>query len=413
MESSPAQSAPAETSKPEERSLPKKPASRAKRPRGTGSVFKPRGGKFFYIAYYPVSSGGFQKTESSGSTLKMVAQEMLRDRLEKIRQGLYCETPPRKITFQVLADDLLNDYRINRRHTIKDAESRIENHLQPFFGNYLAAAITTEKAREYLLLRREEGAADGTIQQELSLLKRAFRLASRATPPKVARVPYIQMPRCDNVRKGFIEHEGYTQLLAALPEYLRPVVTMAYHTGMRLGEIVSLRWENVELLNRLVRLNAGETKNGDGRVIPLGDELLESLKSQLHLRNTAVPHCPLVFFRIIKTKENPSPSWVPIGDFRKVWETACAKCGLAGRIFHDLRRSAVRNLVRAGVQERVAMRISGHKTRSVFDRYNIIDESDLKLAVRKLQKFQDAAEPGCQPAPAEARVSTAKSAFVN
>ena len=120
-----------------------------------------------------------------------------------------------------------------------------------------------------------------------------------------------------------------------------------------------------------------------------------------------------MFFRIIKTKENPIPSWVPIGDFRKVWETACAKCGLTGRIFHDLRRSAVRNLVRAGVQERVAMRISGHKTRSVFDRYNIIDEDDLKFAVRKLQKFQDAAEPACQPAPADTRVSTARSAFVN
>ena len=396
-------------SNPQERSLPKTSARKAKRPRGTGSIFKM--GKYFYLAYY--LPNGFQKTESSRSTLKTVAQEMLRDRLEKIRQGLYCETPPRKVTFQTLADDLIDDYEINQRHSLNDAKSRIENHLKPFFGNYLAAAITTEKAKEYLLLRRAEGAADGTIEQELALLKRAFRLASRATPPKVARVPYIQMPRCDNVRKGFIEHEGYAQLLAALPEYLRPVVTMAYCTGMRRGEIVSLRWENVDLLNRLVRLNAGETKNGEGRMIPLGDELLESLKSQLHLRNTAVPDCPLVFFRIIKTKENPTPSWVPIGDFRKVWETACAKCGLAGRIFHDLRRSAVRNLIRAGVQERVAMRISGHKTRSVFDRYNIIDESDLKLAVRKLQKFQDAAEPACQPAHAVSSTPADRPEFVN
>jgi integrase len=326
-------SAPAE-SNPQERSLPKTTARKSKRPRGTGSIFKM--GKYFYLAYY--LPNGFQKTESSRSIRKSVAQAALLDRLEKIRQGLYCEIPPRKVTFQMLADDLLADYRINRRRTIKDAESRIKNHLQPFFGNYLAAAITTEKAREYLLLRRAEGAADGTLQNELALLKRLLSLASRATPPKVARVPYIQMPTNDNVRKGFIEHEGYTLLLAALPEYLRPVVTMAYHTGMRRGEIMALRWENVDILNGLVRLNVGETKNGEGRMIPLGDELLESLKSQLHLRNTAVPDCPLVFFRIIMTKENPTPSWVPIGDFRKVWETACAKCGLAGRIFHDLRR---------------------------------------------------------------------------
>jgi integrase len=221
------------------------------------------------------------------------------------------------------------------------------------------------------------------------------------------------MPRCDNVRKGFIEHEAYTHLRAALPEYLRAVVTMAYCTGMRRGEIVSLRWENVDLLNRLVRLNAGETKNGDGRVIPLGDDLLESLKSQLHLRNTTVPDCPLVFFRIVKTKETPTLGWVPIGDFRKVWDSACAKSGLTGRLFHDLRRSAVRALIRSGVQERVAMMISGHKTRSVFDRYNIVSEQDLTDAVRKLQKFQGAAEPACQPTQAETRVSPARSAFVN
>src|ERR1700746_2842392 len=159
---------------------PKPVPRRATRPRGTGSIFKM--GKYFYWAYSPPN--GFQKTESSRSTLKTVAQEMLRDRLEKIRQGLYCETPPRKVTFQVLADDLLADYRINRRRTIKDAESRIKNHLLPFFGNYLAAAITTERAKEYLLLRRTEGAADGTLQQELSLLKVMFSLASRATPPK-------------------------------------------------------------------------------------------------------------------------------------------------------------------------------------------------------------------------------------
>ena len=406
-ERSPVQSALAE-SNPQERSLPKTTARKAKRPRGTGSIFKM--GKYFYLAYY--LPNGFQKTESSRSTLKTVAQEMLRDRLEKIRQGLYCETPPRKVTFQTLADDLLDDYRINRRRTIKDAQSRIENHLRPFFGNFLAAAITTEKAREYLLLRQSQ-ASDGTIQQELALLKRMFSLASRATPPKVARVPYIQMPRVSNARTGFVERDGYTRLLAALPEYLRPLVTMAYSTGMRRGEIVSLKWENVDLLNHLVRLHPGATKNGEGRVIPLGDELLDALQSQLHLRNTTVPDCPLVFFRVIKTKDNPVPDWLPIGDFRRAWEAASTESGLTSQKFHDLRRSAVRNLVRSGVQERVAMMISGHKTRSVFDRYNIVSEQDLTDAVRKLQKFQDTAEPAPQPAPAEARVSTARSAFVN
>lgn len=252
---------------------PKPAPRRAKRPRTTGSIFKM--GKYFYLAYY--LPNGFQKTKSSRSTLKTVTQEMLRGRLEKIRQGLglYCETPPRKITFDALANEVLADYRINRRRSIKDAESRIKNHLRPLFGSYIAAAITTDKAREYLLQRRSEGAADGTIQSEIALLRRMFGLAIRSG--KIARAPYLPVPRVDNVRKGFIEREDYMKLLAALPEYLRPMVTMAYTTGMRRGEIVSLRWQNVDLLNRLVRLSSGETKNGDGRVIPLGDELLESL----------------------------------------------------------------------------------------------------------------------------------------
>jgi integrase len=413
MEGSPAQSAPAETSELKEQAcrLPKTVARRAKRPRGTGSIFKPRGAKFFYIEYYPVSGGGFQKTESSGSTLKTVAQEMLRDRLEKIRQGLYCETPPRKVTFDSLANSLLDDYRINYRRSIQDAEGRLENHLRPFFGSYLAPAITTEKAREYLLKRRAEGAADGTIQQEMALLKRTFSLAIRSN--KIARAPYIPVPRVDNVRKGFIEREGYIRLHAELPEYLRPFVTMAYTTGMRRGEIVTLKWDNVDLLSGIVRLNVGETKNGEGRVIPLGEELLECLKSQLRLRNNTVPDCPLVFFRIIRTKENPVPSWVPIGDFRKVWETACAKCGLVGLLIHDLRRAAVRNLLRAGVQEQVAMKLSGHLTRAIFARYNIVSEQDLTDAVRKLQRFQEAAEPACPPAQVGPSVSPAQSALVN
>jgi hypothetical protein len=107
------------------------------------------------------------------------------------------------------------------------------------------------------------------------------------------------------------------------------------------------------------------------------------------------------------------PSWVPIGDFRKVWETACAKCGLVGLLVHDLRRTAVRNLIRAGVQEQVAMAISGHLTRAVLSRYNIVSEHDLTDAVRKLQKFQEAAEPACAPAETQPRVPSARPVFVN
>jgi integrase len=388
---------------------PNQAARRPRRPRGTGSVY--RLGKFWYVAYYVAT--GKQVTESSRSTLKTVAEHMLRDRIERVRQGLLSAPSPRKMTFEALVTDLLNDYRINRRRTLKDAECRIKLHLRPYFGNYLATAITTDLAKEYILFRRSEGAADGTIQQDMALLKRMFNIAWRAA--KIPRVPYIPVPRSTNVRKGFVEPAAYGRLLAALPEYLKPLVQVAYSTGMRRGELVSLRWENVDLSKGQIRLNAGETKNGRGRVIPIGDELVQALKAQLETRNTNFPACPLVFFRTIKTKKNSVPSWLPIADNRKVWEGACASVGLAGTIFHDLRRSAVRNMVRAGVQERVAMRISGHLTRSVFDRYNIVSEDDLTDAVRKLQRFRESIPPSplAQPIPVTTPALKVKPRFLN
>jgi integrase len=368
-------------------------------------------GKYWYLAYYVAT--GKQVTESSRSTLKTVAECMLRDRLERVRQGLFSGTSPRKVTFETLAEDLLNDYRINRRRSLRDAESRLRLHLRPYFGNYLATAITTDMAKEYILLRRGEGAADGTIQQDMSLLKRMFNLAYRAA--KVPRAPYIPVPRSNNVRKGFVERPAYERLFAALPDYLKPLVQVAYSTGMRRGELVSLRWENVDLPGRQIRLNAGETKNGEGRVIPLGDDLVETLTAQLQVRNTYFPSCPLVFFRMVKAKKSPVPSWLPIGDNRKAFEAACASAGLAGLIFHDLRRSAIRNMVRAGIQERVAMRLSGHRSRAIFDRYAIVSEQDLADAVRKLQKFQEAPTPAplSRPIQIPPRIPVVSSGFLN
>jgi hypothetical protein len=152
-------------------------------------------------------------------------------------------------------------------------------------------------------------------------------------------------------------------------------------------------------------LRHGQSAKPDDSPLGVGIKCLEDSKK--------AHGADILVVDILTTREKPVPRWFPIGDFRKVWESACAESELTGLIFHDLRRSALRNLVRAGVQERVAMRISGHKTRSVFDHYNVIDEQDLHESMRKLQKFQDAAEPACQPAQAEARVSPARSAFVN
>ncbi len=343
-----------------------------RRPYGTGSLYLQ--GRRWYIQYY---SNGKMFQESSRSTVKRVAEELLKQRLAQIQTGHFRGVRQDRITFEELAADLLADYRLKRRRSLRDAEARLRLHLRPFFGHLRALDVTTNLIHRYIEKRRGEGAADGTVAQELCLLKRMFNLGRQTTPRKVAETPYIPMPGQNNVRIGFIEHEQYRCLRDALPDYLLPVFVMAYHTGMRKEEILSLRWVRVDLLGHRVRLEASDTKTGEGRIIPLTDELYETLILQHQRRATECPDCPYVFFR--KGRR--------IGDFRCAWHRACREAGVPDLLFHDLRRTGVRNLVRAGVPERVAMAISGHKTRSVFDRYNIVSERDVAEAAEKLEAY--------------------------
>ena len=166
------------------------------------------------------------------------------------------------------------------------------------------------------------------------------------------------------------------------------MLIFAYYTGCRRGEILSLMWVQVDLDERIIRLEPGTTKNDEARHLPLFGELYEVIRMQKLIRDAYCPDCPWVFFRLDRNGHAK-----PIRDFKRSWQTACEAAGLANaggkaeRLFHDLRRTGVRNLIRAGVPTKVAMLISGHKTVSVFERYNIIDERDLREAARKLDSY--------------------------
>ena len=279
--------------------------------------------------------------------------------------------------FEELAEDFLNDYRANNRKSLIWAKRRLEQHLTPFFGGLRAVDITTDQVRAYTDKRQQQGASNGSINRELAALKRILNLAAAMTPPKVVRVPYIPMLKESNVRKGFFEHGEYLALQRELPKHLKAVLTFGYYTGARQGEILGLKWGQVDLQARTVHLEPGSTKNDQPRTIPLTGELREALEMQKAIRDRSFPECDYVFSRAGKR----------IGSFHVAWKSACKRAGVTGKLFHDLRRTAVRNMVRAGVQERVAMAISGHKTRSVFDRYNIVAERDLHEAARRLEIY--------------------------
>ena len=209
-----------------------------------------------------------------------------------------------------------------------------------------------------------------------------LNLGYRQTPPKVDRVPYIPMLKENNVRKGFFEHGEFLALRDALPDHLKSFVTFAYKTGWRVSEIRELKWGQVDLANGIVRIEAGESKNDDGRTVYLDDELKNVFLQQWESRKKGKKLVPWVF----TTPDGKGK----IGEFRKSWRTACKDAGIGYRLFHDFRRTAVRNMVRAGIPERVAMMISGHKTRSVFERYNIVNDSDLKMAAKRQEVYLEA-----------------------
>ena len=342
-----------------------------------GSIYQR--GNIYWIKYY---RDGKPYRESSKSNREADARRLLHKREGEIaegkRPGIYYD----RIRFRELLQDYILDYKVNGKKTLAKAQRIVRLHLLPFFGNCPVSRVNTPMIKRYIGHRLDQGVSNATVNRELSAIKRTFNLASRCTPPKVAQVPYVPMLKERNVRRGFFEHDEFLALREALPPYLKGMATFAYKSGWRMGEITGLTWSQVDLNRAVVRLEAGTTKNDEGRTIFLDAELVEVFKEQFRNRQLG---CPYVFHRLGN----------PIKDFRGSWKRACREAGLEGKLFHDLRRTAVRNMVRAGVPERVAMAVSGHKTRSIFDRYDIVNLRDLEQAALSVARYLEK-NPGTQ-----------------
>ncbi len=337
-----------------------------------GRVYKR--GNIWWIQYY-VHGRLFR--ESSRSPLKSVSVAILKKREGEGVDGRLPSTKAQKTTFDDLARLYIQDYEINQRKSIDNAHHYIA-HLSEHFVDVRAMEITTQRINDYIVHRQSQRAANATINRELSAIKRMFRLGTLQTPPFVLSIPHIPRLKEDNVRKGFFAEEEYRALRSALPDHLKIPFIIGYWTGMRAGEILGLRWEQVEPERRLLRLEPGTTKNKHGRTVPLVREVMEILDWWKDYTLSRYPYCPWIcHYQGRRLHEIP----------HQAWKKVCERVGLKGKLFHDLRRTAIRNMVRAGIPERVAMEISGHKTRSIFDRYDIVDEADLCDAVAKLQEF--------------------------
>ena len=211
----------------------------------------------------------------------------------------------------------------------------------------------------------------------LAIVKRAFTLAGQAH--KVHARPHIEMLAEAPPRAGFFEHSDFETVCKKLPTEIAPLARFCYITGWRWkSEVRPLTWSQVNFARNTVTIDPGKTKGGEPRVFVMTPDLKRLLKKQRTYTDaveaeTGKP-CPLVFHRRGNLIE-----W-----FYDSWRAACEAAKVPGRLIHDLRRTAIRNLVRAGVSESVAMKMSGHKTRAIFDRYNVTSEKDLRAAAALL-----------------------------
>ena len=206
-----------------------------------GSVYKR--GNVYWIKYY---RQGKCFRESSESTKKMVATKLLKRREGEIAQGKIPGVQFEKVRFDDLAEAFLRDYKINQKKSLVKAERSVRR-LQTLFENMSVPQITSPRINAYIENRINDGAANATINRELSALKRMLNIGAQQTPPLVDRVPHIKLLEENNVRTGFFEHGEFLALRENLPAYLKGVATFGYKSGWRISEITGLKWSNVDL----------------------------------------------------------------------------------------------------------------------------------------------------------------------
>ena len=338
--------------------------------RGQGRVFRPKvRGRPTAVWWLDYSHLGERHRESANTTSKTEAQRLLRQKLTEREAGKVVGWPER-----VLLDDLRalveRQYELDGRRS-KGRLAQYWVHLGRLLGlETRVIEIGGMRLDAYAAARLAEGAARQTVNNELSALRRGFRLA--INKGLLTAMPVFHLPKVQNVRSGFFEDGDFAALLLELPADIRDLVQFLRATGWRRDEARLLTWSSVDMEGETIRLENARSKSGKPRLFPFG--LAPALATLLQVR-WETRNGLYVFHR----EGQP----IGIGALRSAWRRATKRAGLLGRLVHDLRRSAARDFRRAGVSEGEIMRLCGWETRSMFDRYNIIDEDDLAAAVAK------------------------------
>lgn len=330
-----------------------------RRGRGTGCLYK-RGNVWWMHAKTPYG----EIRESTGKVNKGEAEAYLQDRLAKYRQG-EGEGAVRSLTLSDLYKSVVQFYQLHKLASLRDIEHRWELHLKPEFGERKLHTIKSQHITAYQVKRQEEGATNGTINRELALFRRCYLLKDNRK--RAGHIPAFDMLPEAKARDGFLDDKEFEALKEAARkrghEWLANFIEVAGRIANRKSELLKLHVSDCDLKAGVVVFR--NTKNGDNRRVFMPPTVKAALTAQCK----GQPKDANVF----RWKTG-----VPVKDFRKLWANICEDIGKPELLVHDLRRTAVRNMRDAGVPEETAMLISGHKTRAVFQRYNI--GSDARLA---------------------------------
>lgn len=384
-----------------------------KRERGEGRIFRRKHSQFLWLQYY---RNGAQIRESSGTDDEKKARGILRKKIGAVANGIAQDS--RSLRYENLRDAFMDDYVTNAKKSLrhdKEGKPYLESvrRLDDFFAGYRAVDIDTDLMRKYQREQQSSGLSNGSINRAIAGLRKMFTLAQR--DGRIRNLPFFPMLPESKPRQGTLPHHRYAELLAALPDYIRPVVAIAFATGMRRGEILGLRWSNIQWMDSIIRIE--DSKNGDPREIPFGAEIAAVLKGQFTNRQEG---CDFVCYRVNRLGHAQR-----IGNFRKVWSRVCVKLGLgqmepvvdaagnpvfepprdedskprpktrySGLLLHDLRRTFVSDAEHSGAPRHEVMKMSGHRTESVYRRYAIADRENRRAALDQIaayraQKFGD------------------------
>ena len=328
-------------------------------------LLRRKGCKIWYAQFY---KDGRQVRVSTGEAVRQKALSALRRLMGNSERGLASPSDLKKITYGDLRAALIANYVERGNRSLVQRADGTESivglpQLDKFFGyeggrnpGVPVTRLTTDASRTFAQVRPTEGAGPAMTNRSLALMRRMLRIAHEDN--KITSVPKIRLLKEPPPRKGFVEQDKFDELVGLLPGYLRPLIIFLYWCGGRKGEALAIQWPQIDLDAAVVRLEGDQTKNEEARIVPLPSVLADLLRD-------------------VPSKKGPVFDG---SNLRAEWEKACAACGLGtrvrvegerflrtdrkhlrrvknawyrynGLILHDMRRSAISNLTRAGVRE--------------------------------------------------------------